>query len=289
MKAMRDVGVSITILALSVVTVQASPFTGIGIGDIDGFGLGSGTGLFAANGGPANVDGMGLLGNGDFLPDWNRNGTTHWAHGDDFDYRSAAETGGAHLTGSGYTDTGSTGSQFTDISLSQSYDTSSGAGTVHVPGGTGSGGPFPTPPSTDTPNQPGFVFDFFVAGADIVGATPMFFNLIYGDYDSVPAEVMITRADGTYMIVPVSVQPPSADGLIQSAAVNLTFGDIFQPTAGGYDGYLRVDFVAPNEPYTAFDFVELSTRSIVPDTGCTSLLLSVALMGIAALWRRFGK
>ena len=38
--------------------------------------------------------------------------------GDDFDHRSAAEVAGNSLTGMGFTDAGSSGSQFTDLALS---------------------------------------------------------------------------------------------------------------------------------------------------------------------------
>jgi hypothetical protein len=272
---------------LSVAAAYATPFTAIRIGDVDGFGLGVGTGLTAANGGPANVDGVGMLGNGDFLPDWNGDGGTLTGSDDDFDYRL-----GETLTGSGYTDAGSSGTEFTDISLSTSYDASAAGGRVHIPPaytGLGSGGTFPKSPSTTLPNQPGFVFDFFVATGDILSGAPMFFNMVFGDYDVSPADVVITRADASTVTLPISVQPPGSDGLIQSAFVTLSFADVFTAVGGGYDGYLEADFVAPEEPYTAFDFVELSTRPIdVPDPACTSVLLGLAVIAVGGMRRRLG-
>jgi len=39
----------------------------------------------------------------------------------------------------------------------------------------------------------------------------------------------------------------------------LEFNEVFTKNdAGGWDGFVRVVFVAPNDPYTAFDYVELS-------------------------------
>lgn len=104
---------------LSTTAVQAAGFTSIRIGDVDGFGYGNGAGYTAANGGAANVDGRGLLGNGDFLPDLNGNEIFATYNGDDFDHRGNDATN--FLTGSGYTDNGSSGSQYTDVSLSTSF------------------------------------------------------------------------------------------------------------------------------------------------------------------------
>ena len=112
----------------------AVSFSQIRIGDADGFGLGTGAGLRGADDQPVNVDGVGILGNEDFLPDWNWpvDNLVQWSHGDDFDYRSAAEAGGSHLTGAGFADVSSAGSDFTDIALSTSYDSSSTGGSVHI-------------------------------------------------------------------------------------------------------------------------------------------------------------
>ena len=57
------------------------------IGDIDGFGISPTTGLVRATPAPhthpADVDGDGLLEPGEFLPDWNKNGSTAVGAGDD--------------------------------------------------------------------------------------------------------------------------------------------------------------------------------------------------------------
>jgi len=287
------------VLGLFTLPAAAVPFTAIRIGDIDGFGYGNGSGFNAANGGPANVGAGGVLGAesspviGDYLPDLNGNGTLQINSGDEFDNRSAAEIGGASLGGSGYTNNATTGSQFTDISLSQSYDGAQAANQVfNANTGTyGAGGLFPTSPSATLPNQPGFVFDFSVASADIASGTPVFFNMLFGDYDIVPAEILFTRADGSTFTTAVTPQNSAAgqDGLIQSAFASLNFGDVFTAALGGWDGYLGVDFQAPNEPYTAFDFVELSVEPISPNVvpvPAAVWLFATALIGLIGLRKR---
>ncbi|NJN51263.1 MAG: PEP-CTERM sorting domain-containing protein [Gammaproteobacteria bacterium] len=151
--------------------------------------------------------------------------------------------------------------------------------------------PFPMPPSTTLPNQPGFVFDFFVATGDIDPLADVFFNLIFGDYDVVPAGLGFIRADGSTFAQALTVQAPTADGLIQSAFATLAFADVFTSALGGFSGYLAVNFNAPNEPYTAFDFVELAVTPIsvdptpVPEPGTLSLL-AAGLLGLAIRRRR---
>lgn len=97
---------------LSTTAAQAAGFTSIRIGDVDGFGYGDGAGYNAANGSAVNVDGRGLLSNGDFLPDLNENGIFATYQGDDFNHLDSNTTN--FLTGSGFTDNGSSGSQYTD-------------------------------------------------------------------------------------------------------------------------------------------------------------------------------
>lgn len=286
-------------LILSMTSAFASPFTAIRIGDVDGFGYGAAAGFSAANGGAANVGAGGVLGAealptiGDFLPDLNGDGTVQISQGDDFDNRSAAEVGGSSITGSGFVDTGTIGSQFTDISLSTSYDASSAANNVFDAntGTFGAGGPFPTPPSGALSNQPGFVFDFFVASADITAGTPVFFNMLFGDYDIVPANILFTRADTTTFSAAVTPQNSAQgqDGLIQSAFATLAFNDVFLAALGGWNGRIGVDFVAPNEPYTAFDFVELSVTPITPNpvpVPAGIWLFGTALIGFVGYSRR---
>lgn len=231
-----------------------------------------------------------MLAAGDFLPDINMNGGVVTGQGDDFDNR---EPEGITIFGGGTLNPLATGSDFTDIALSTSYDASSSAGTVYDANTNtyGSGGAFPEPPSSSLPIQPGFIFDFFVPTADIDPSAELFFNLVFGDYDVAPADVVFTRADGSTFTVGVATQPGAADGLIQEASTDLSFGDVFSATSGGYTGYLEVDFVADSEPYTAFDYVEISRTDDpgsvgVPDGGTTALMLGASLLGFGAIQRK---
>ncbi|MDJ0619749.1 MAG: PEP-CTERM sorting domain-containing protein [Calothrix sp. MO_192.B10] len=113
----------------SMSSAQAAAFSYIRIGDVDGFGYGqgydeNGEKYQGAYGGNANIDGRGtLLGVGDVLPDLNQNGKLATEQGDDFDNRSESEKNNNSFTGTGrsFQDNGSSGSKFTDISLSTSY------------------------------------------------------------------------------------------------------------------------------------------------------------------------
>ena len=148
---------------------------------------------------------------------------------------------------------------------------------------------FPTSPSTTLSNQPGFIFDFFVATADITAGTNVFFNMLFGDYDVEPANILFTPAASPSFTQAVTLQSGAADGLIQAAYATLGFYDVFTATSGGWDGRINVDFVAPREPYTAFDFVELSVTPIQTNTvpePSTILLLGTCLLGLAGFRRK---
>lgn len=271
----------------------AASFSAIRIGDVDGFGFGDGTGpgspaggFKSASGVAVDVNGNGLLDDGDFLPSINGNGTVATGSGDDFDNRS-----GESLGGGGYTDTGTSGLEYTDIGLSRSYDSSSGAGAVFDAntGTFGAGGAFPSPPSNTLPNQPGFVFDFTVNKGDIVPGSTLFFNLVFGDYDVSPALIQLTLADSTTKNLALGVQPSNQDGLIQESSTELTFNEVFTDGGPVWNGSLGINFLAPNEPYTAFDYVELSLfstpGSTVPEPG-EWLLLGIGAFAGFVFFRR---
>ena len=255
----------------------ATPFDYIRIGDLDGFGFPTTVGLVRATGvphtTPADTNGNGLLEQTEFLPDLNLNGSVATGSLDDFDNRSAAEKANIGLSGNGFTDTGSSGAKWTDIALSTS--------STFVP--------FPDPGGPGLPNQPSFIYMFHVAGADVTGAD-LFFNVLFGDYNVVPANSTLTFASAPTRTIALTTQPGGADGLIQAAFANLAFADVFTADgSGGWNGLLRVDFVAPNEPFTAFDYAELSTTRIsdspVPEP--TSILLfSTGGLGLIAKLRR---
>ena len=104
-------------------SAKASGFKNIRIGDEDGFGFNYNDlqEYKGANGESADRDGNGILGEGDVLLDLTKDGKLSTGSKDNFDNRSELEKNNSFLTGEGFQDNGSGGSEFTDISLSTSY------------------------------------------------------------------------------------------------------------------------------------------------------------------------
>ena len=262
-------------LALAAPAVWAVPFDYIRVGDLDGFGFTSTAGLQRTTGAAADTNGNGLLQQTEFLPDINHNGSVATGSGDDYDHRSAAEKANtAAPTGNGFTNTGSSGSKWTDITLSTSF----------------TGSDFPDAGGVGTPNQPTLIFDFNVGGSAVVLGTQLFFNLVFGDYDVVPANITLTFAAATgaaARTVTLTTQSGAADGLIQAASALLNFNEVFTSDgAGGFNGYVKVDFIAPNEPYMVFDFTELSVTRIATGVPVAPTLPLVTLALGALAWSR---
>jgi hypothetical protein len=242
--------------------VEASPFTSIRIGDADGFGFSTASGYQAANGGSANVDGAGVLSVGDFLPDLNGDGKFDEKNGDSFDLRSPAELGGSALTGNGFTDQGSSGSQFTDITLA------------------------------GKPQLATYTFDFLVHSNDIDPTTSVYFDLVFGDFDTGATTVDYTFADASTITQSVTKlgQGKANDGLIQNEYMTFAFSDIFTAVDGGYAGYLEVAFMS-NDDFLTVDFAELGATNVASNPAGapepqTWVLLGVGLLGMLGYrWR----
>ncbi|MEA5532391.1 hypothetical protein [Crocosphaera sp. XPORK-15E] len=240
-------------------------FSTIRIGDFDGFGFKDGTGLKSTSGSAINLDGNGILSTKDYLPDFNGdNKISNRDAGDPFDNRSDAEVAGTLLTGDGFEDMGSKGSDYTDLSLGKAfgYKTSSTYG--HS---------FPDGDPNTLPNTPSFQFRFKVAKDKLPQGTPLFFNVIFGDYDVEPVVVILKNSQGKTVRQELTASAKGEnDGIIQSAFGTLDFSQVFADgdtsgETGYWVGSLDVDFDAPTEPYLSFDFAEIGTQQI-PLTSC---------------------
>jgi hypothetical protein len=119
------------------------------------------------------------------------------------------------------------------------------------------------------PNSAAFVFDFYVAHADIIPGGTIFFNLVFGDYDIDPAIVLVRFASAPARVLRIANQQArGVDGLIQVRTATLKFEEVFTADAtGDWHGRAIVVFDAPADPYTAFDYVELSLAAEVAATG----------------------
>ena len=164
------------------------------IGDQDGFGFSSTAGLVTGwrtnTGGPADVDGDGIIEVGEFLPDLNKDGETSTNKGDDFDNRSLAES----------TDT--SGAQWTDISLSTRSDP-------------------PLPNLPGSVNDAFFEFSFSVPSiCDPDYGYDHFIEFVYADIDDYsPLYATVEGNTYTYLQTPV---PPN-DGLVELAHVEISW------------------------------------------------------------------
>jgi len=300
-------------LALTICVIagpaMSDPFESARIGDQDGFGFealpdSEFDALDAFDGTRADVNGNGRLEQTEFLPDLTDDGKVapeenfgvDEGDGDDFDNRNAeADTCIGCTTGGN-----AAGKAFTDISLSTSYDDSQADDSIFNANAEpnpdkpfpenreGEGSAFPAGDPDNLSNQPGFVFDFSVPKEDITEGTNLFFNMVFGDFGVTPGEIELSgpNIDGTKTIELTQQDTDIEDGLIQAATATLAFEDIFSMNGTDYEADLNVDFVAPNEPYTAFDFAELSASEIsltpVPSPA-TALFFVVGLGGLAAL------
>ena len=228
-------------------------FKRIRIGDPDGFGFRSTRGLVrplrGVGAGPADTDGDGVLERNEFLPDLDGDGGVWWRSDDNFDHRSEKEIGdtGHRCVGCSAIGRATRGSNWTDLALSRS------SLAKHWPDANG----------PETPNNATFVFDFTVSRDRIAQGAQIFFNMVFADYDVDPALISVKFAKAPPRVLRVAHQG-DLDGLIQARSAILRFDEVFSAGPGGdWRGYVEVVFDAPYEPYTAFDYVELSLFDVV--------------------------
>lgn len=270
MASMKSFASALVVILLASGSAAATPFEFVRIGDQDGFGFADIGNLQAANGASADTNGNGLLQQTEFLPDLNNDGASQTL--DNFDNRSETEISGTiSLPATGYTDRGSTGSKWTDIGLSTKYQ----------------GNNFPDPGGPERPNNPSFEFRFHVGAGDIIEGSTIFFNLVFGDFDVTPATVDLIFTSAAARTIALTVLGGGQDGLIKAATSTLQFSEVFTAdAAGGWFGLVLATFNAPREPYTAFDFAELSVDEIpfvaVSEPGTLALMcLGLAGLGFA--------
>ncbi|MDA0239257.1 MAG: hypothetical protein O3A84_04420 [Proteobacteria bacterium] len=268
---------AVAVGSLYIPAAGAEPFRFIRIGDADGFGFRNTKGLVRAERGiaeprAADTNGDGVLRQGEFLPDLNKDGGVAWFSRDEFDNRQPEESVDRNNVCKGCLSINSAtrGSIWTDLALS------SAAPNRNWPDEDG-----PRPPNNAT-----FIFDFTVGKADIAPGSTIFFNLVFGDYDIDPAVVEVSFAKAPpRKLIPRNLQEQFsggsfADGLIDARTSNLKFEEVFTKDANGdWRGFVRVVFVAPFEPYTAFDFVELSVFAMVRKPGDDQIVFTSVTSG----------
>jgi len=252
---MRLAVILLPFVLLGDMAMAQSAFHHIRIGDIDGFGFRDTSGLvrpFGAIGpGPADTNGNGRLERGEFLPDLDQGGSLWWGGNDEFDNREPSEIADRNHRCTGCTAIGGAtrGSIWTDMALSTAADTT----------------PWPDANGPATPNNATFIFDFTVGKNAVASGAQVFFNILFGDYDVYPARIRVTFANGADEILEIpNHREQGLDGAVQAKTALFAFEKVFTKRQDGdWQGYLKVIFDAPNEPWTAFDYVELSLRAEV--------------------------
>jgi len=262
---MRLLLTAIVMSAIFAASASAESFRFVGTGDKDGFGFTQTKGLVRGhyqivNAPPADTNGNGRLDPGEFLPDLNKDGRVAYFAADDFDHRSPEEGSDKanFCRGCFSINEGTKGSNWTDLALSTAAE----------------GKNWPDENGPELPNNALFVFDFTVKAADIAFGSPIFFNMVFGDYDVDPAVIFVAFAKAKQRRLEIENHGFERDGLIQARSAVLRFDEVFTKTeTGDWRGFVMVEFAAPFEPYTAFDFVELSLFQIALE----SILVESAL------------
>ncbi|MGB2966634.1 MAG: PEP-CTERM sorting domain-containing protein [Phycisphaerae bacterium] len=304
MKRATTMAVAVAVGLMLVSGAGAASFDYIRLGDNDGFGftlqangviVGKAGTIFDGGGGAGHaakifdVENLELdpnnnltLDPGEYFGDLNDGGSVMTGGWDGFNHRTVAEADGDYVEGSGFTLTTSGGkstggSEWTDISITNLY-------VIQTPGddfNTHNGG-FPDPGGAALPNYAFLRFVFLVNKADISSSQPLYLNVVFGDYEVIPAKLDLVGAGGSFT-KNIPLNPQTKDGLIQASYTSLAFNDVFTDfDANNWLGMLDVTFDAPYEPFYALDYVELGTTPI-PEPATLAFL---ALGGVGLLARR---
>ena len=104
-----------------------------------------------------------------------------------------------------------------------------------------------------------------MARGDITPGATIFFNLVFGDYDIDPAVVLVRFVAAPPRVLRIANQQiRGVDGLIQVRTASLSFDEVFTADdEGNWHARVIVVFDAPADPFTAFDYVELSLAAEV--------------------------
>jgi len=245
----------LTIAAIAVLALASSSFAvTLSIGDRDGFGFGSAAGYVDVNGDNPDHNNNGVLDPGDALPDLPPpDGAVATGRGDDFDNRSAAELASGP---------GGNGLYYTDVALSNSYETV-------------------FPGQNNIAHGVTFTFTFTVPTiGDFDYGEDHYVNLVYADYDVTPMTAIVEG-------VTVELEGNSdggIDGFIWRAYKIVSWADML-------DGVVTIQIHAPDEPYVAFDYALLDTNAIpiqpiaIPEP-TTILLMGAGLLALVRKIRR---
>ena len=265
------------------------------LGDEDAFGFSNIGNYYASFGGACDTDGNGLLGPGEFMPNIDGGpgikSACRTGGRDDFCNRDNAELSDtANYSNGCVVHVGTTGSKYTDVALSTSWDNSLSKskskgfyynhagkdhdGRMHTIAGRTyeqiKAAGFPDGGSSrNRPNMPGLIVDCKISAGTLAklsrnnGTTfgSVFVNILAADWDVPPFKLVITNANGDSYTYPITRQSNAKgeDGMVQAGFVTLSMND-FCDSDGNF--FLQANFEAPNEPYITIDYLEVSTKQI---------------------------